>query len=71
MNDRIGENSGRVWRHLTELPSATTKQLSKTLKLKESEVYLAIGWLAREGKLAFDAEGKTMKVALATQAAHS
>ena len=71
MNEQIGENSGRVWKHLTEQPSATPKQLSKALNLKESEVYMAIGWLAREGKLAFDADGKTIKVGLATQAAHS
>ncbi|MDY3710143.1 MAG: winged helix-turn-helix domain-containing protein, partial [Sodaliphilus sp.] len=31
--------------------SLTVKGLKKTTKLKEKEVFAAIGWLAREGKV--------------------
>ncbi len=67
----VGETAGKIWSHLTEHPSASPRQLSKALKLKESVIYMGIGWLAREGKLAFDADGKTVKLAMLAESAHN
>ena len=42
------------------------KGLKKVTKLKEKEIFAAIGWLAREGKVnvASDEEGKQIEVTL-------
>jgi hypothetical protein len=45
----------------------TAAQLRKATKLKDKELMLALGWLAREDKLviADDEDGKSFTVALA------
>ena len=47
----IGSWAGKVWTALDAVESMDLKQLRKGTKLKEKEVYAAIGWLGREGKL--------------------
>jgi len=60
----IGESAGKVWGYLKEHPSATMENAGQALQLKEGLLYMAIGWLAREGKLAFEADGKRVKFSL-------
>ncbi|MCM1034813.1 MAG: winged helix-turn-helix domain-containing protein [Paludibacter sp.] len=50
---KIGENAGLVWNAL-QGGALTQKALKKATKLKEAELNLALGWLAREGKIGFD-----------------
>lgn len=47
----IGANAGLVWEALNSAEAMGLKQLKKVTKLKDKEVFAAIGWLAREGKL--------------------
>lgn len=47
----IGTNAGTVWVALNAADALGIKQLKKITKLKEKEVYAALGWLAREGKI--------------------
>jgi len=48
----IGENAGRIWRFLEERGEAqSVGAISKGLGMKDGDVRLALGWLAREGKL--------------------
>lgn len=47
----IGAWAGSVWNALNEADTLGVKQLKKITKLKDKEVYAAIGWLARENKL--------------------
>lgn len=49
--DTIGFNAGKVWQALDAAQAMGVKQLKKVTKLKDKEIYAAIGWLAREGKL--------------------
>lgn len=50
--ETIGLWAGAVWNGLNDANgSLTVKGLKKTTKLKEKEVFAAIGWLAREGKV--------------------
>lgn len=49
--ETIGVWAGQVWQALNEADVLGMKQLKKVTKLKEKEVYAAIGWLAREGKV--------------------
>ena len=47
----IGTWAGQVWNALNESGKLTVKGLKKAPKLKEKELYSALGWLAREGKV--------------------
>ena len=47
----IGFWAGEVWNALNEAEALGLKQLKKVPKLKEKELYAAIGWLAREDKV--------------------
>ena len=49
--DVIGSWAGLVWEALNASGMLTVKGLKKATKLKEKELYAAIGWLAREGKV--------------------
>lgn len=52
--ETIGTWAGAVWTALNEADVLGMRQLKKITKLKEKEVYAALGWLAREGKVAFE-----------------
>lgn len=64
--EKIGTYAGLVWNALNEADVLGIKQLKKITKLKDKEVYAAIGWLAREDKVNVeDAEdGKELLVSL-------
>ena len=64
MITKIGENAGAIWGALSN-GALGIKALKKATKLKNEELYLALGWLAREGKVTFEeAEADTI-IALA------
>lgn len=50
-SEAIGSWAGLVWTALNESNVLGLKQLKKITKLKDKEVFAAIGWLAREGKV--------------------
>ncbi|MBQ7530615.1 MAG: winged helix-turn-helix domain-containing protein [Paludibacteraceae bacterium] len=50
--EMIGANAGKIWNALQN-GAQSSKALKKATKLKEAELNLALGWLAREGKLTF------------------
>ncbi len=54
----IGTAAGNVWTYLNEHGSASASKLIEALELDRNEVQRAIGWLAREGKLAVERKGK-------------
>lgn len=60
---QIGENAGKVWVALQN-GALSQKDLKKVTKLKNDDLYLALGWLAREGKLNVQ-EGEELVIALA------
>ena len=53
MITKIGENAGLIWNAL-QGGALTTKALKKATKLKEADLNMALGWLAREGKVTFE-----------------
>ena len=59
---KIGENAGLIWNAL-QSGALTMKALKKATKLKNDELYLALGWLAREGKVSFS-EGEDLTITL-------
>lgn len=60
---KIGENAGLIWSAL-QGGALAVKALKKATKLKEADLNLALGWLAREGKLNFQ-EGEELVISLA------
>ncbi len=55
MIELIGTNAGLVWNALNEGGRTSVKDLKKVTKIKaEKDLYAAFGWLAKEGKLAFE-----------------
>jgi len=64
MITKIGENAGLIWNALLN-GAQGIKALKKATKLKNEDLFLALGWLAREGKISFtEAEADTI-IALA------
>ena len=51
--EAIGTWAGLVWEALNESDVLGTKQIKKMTKLKDKELYAALGWLAREDKVWF------------------
>ncbi|MBD5331846.1 MAG: winged helix-turn-helix domain-containing protein [Paramuribaculum sp.] len=58
----IGTWAGLVWTALSEADVLGTKQIKKMTKLKEKEICAALGWLAREGKVAFEESGDDKEI---------
>lgn len=51
MEEVIGLNAGAIWSVLHQQGEMSFKSLKKATKLKEKELWAAIGWLARESKI--------------------
>lgn len=65
MKHVVGTNAGVVWGALAEANGTLEfKELKKLTKLKEKELYLAFGWLLKEGKLVFREEKKDLYISL-------
>ena len=48
----IGTNAGLVWRALSKAGRMSVKELKKETKLRtDKELFAAIGWLAKAGKI--------------------
>jgi hypothetical protein len=59
LQEKIGIHAGLVWTQL-EGGELNVKALKKATKLTEKELNLALGWLAREGKISFnEVEGES------------
>jgi hypothetical protein len=55
MIELIGTNAGLVWGILNEGGKMNVKAVKKATKIKaDKDLYAAIGWLSKEGKLSFE-----------------
>lgn len=53
--ETIGNNAGVVWHTLNSMGKMNVKTLKKLTKIRtDKELFVAIGWLAKEGKLVFE-----------------
>ena len=64
ITNEIGLNAGKIWSLLNEQGEHSVKELKKELKLTDNEFFMAIGWLAREGKIFHFEKDKTLMVSL-------
>jgi hypothetical protein len=60
----IGHAAGEVWGILSGSEPRTIADIKKLAKSPADVVVAAIGWLAREDKLEFVTNGKTVKIGL-------
>ncbi len=58
MNEAIGNAAGIIWSFLDQHSEPVTlSTLKKDIDLSSTLVMMGMGWLAREGKLHFEASG--------------
>ena len=64
MDERIGNIAGQIWKYLIDNGQSSTIKIKSALEISNSMMYLALGWLAREGKLDVVENQNTIKVSL-------
>lgn len=64
MEHVIGETAGRVWNELHQNGETTIAKLRTRLKADAFTLNAALGWLAREDKVALTKAGNTVRVEL-------
>lgn len=63
--EEIGHVAGEVWTALSTNGGQTIAALKKSVNASDELVLAALGWLARENKLAFETNGRSVTVSLA------
>jgi len=64
MSDTIGNAAGIIWEYLDKNGSTSVSKVTKETDLSRTDAQRAIGWLAKEGKLEFEIEGRTELLSL-------
>ena len=54
----VGETAGRVWEWLQRNGTTNLATVERQVEAPSALVHMAIGWLAREGKLDFRQDGR-------------
>ena len=57
MKMKIGETAGKVWDVLSEKDEVSLTRLPKMVGERDTVVYQALGWLAREDKVEYQKKG--------------
>lgn len=64
MHEEIGATAGAIWKILRKEGELSLSQLKKQTKAKTPVFDWAIGWLARENKIAFTQQNRSIRVRL-------
>ncbi len=64
MTELFGINAGKVWSILDQNGKQNIKDIKKATKLTDKNLYAALGWLSREGKIKMEEEDKNLFVSL-------
>ncbi|MBL0350552.1 MAG: winged helix-turn-helix domain-containing protein [Elusimicrobia bacterium] len=59
MHHEIGQAGGLVLEYLTRQGESSALQIRSDLRLTQTLLYLALGWLSREGKIDIVARDRT------------
>ncbi len=62
---KVGESAGSIWNYLKDRSDSQAAELRKALGMDDATFWMAVGWLARENKLAFNGQGKKISISLA------
>ncbi len=61
----IGVVAGEIWHYLCENGPVTMSTLAKDIEAPRDSVMQGVGWLAREGKVAFQNGARSKRIGLA------
>ena len=64
MEAEIGHTAGTIWRHLSERGESSLSKLKRETDVSDQVLFMALGWLAREGKLEIMRDGRTVRLRL-------
>ncbi len=64
MITEIGIVAGDIWHYLDQHKTSTLSNLIKSIDKKHDVVMMSLGWLAREGHVIMEEEGKDYKITL-------
>ena len=65
MNEKVVTIAGQIWNALNDNGALNTKDLKKVAKVKnDKDLFLGLGWLLREDKVALTEVEKDIVVAL-------
>ncbi len=64
MVDTIGIAAGKIWKFLNKNGPASSTKICSATGISKNEVQRAIGWLAREEKIALEQKGRTETISL-------
>ena len=67
MIDKIGIAAGEIWKKLKNEGEVVITKLQRKTGLPLNLFYLGLGWLARENKVSFKIEKRTIHVSLKEQ----
>jgi hypothetical protein len=62
--EAIGETAGLVWNFLQSNGESSLSSLEKRIEAPKTMVSMAVGWLAREGKVGVRAERRSVRISL-------
>jgi hypothetical protein len=62
--EAIGDTAGRVWQFLHQKGASTLTAVEQGVTAPRPMVHMAIGWLAREGKIGLQQETRSLKLHL-------
>jgi len=61
---KIGENAGVIWRELNAKGEQNISALKRSTGLDDKNLYLALGWLAKENKIGFNQRQRQIMIGL-------
>lgn len=64
MQVEIGDVAGIIWGFLDQHGETSLSKLKQGTKLSDHILLMGLGWLAREEKVSFGREGRTLKIGL-------
>jgi len=54
---KIGFDAGKIWHVIANKKSVKVLDLKESTKMEIKDIFLALGWLAREGRISFVKSG--------------
>lgn len=60
----VGQAAGQVWQFLRDEGKSSVSAIERGVDASGREVQMAIGWLAREGKVEFSDESRGLYISL-------
>jgi hypothetical protein len=64
MNEEIGSTAGEIWKFLIDNGPSTIIKIKSALEIPNTQIYLALGWLAREDKIVFIKKQHSFEISL-------